>query len=343
MAEEAGLLRAPERVLGRPCLLAGSEWVRLEACRDAVRAAARQSGFTQIERVEAGERGFDWNELAQISVSPGLFAERRVLDLRLGGGKLSKEAQGIVLEILERADPDLQVLVSLPEWSRALERESWVKAFGKHGQIVAMWPLKAKDVPAWLATQARARRLSLDDEALELLIWRTDGNLLAATQALDKLALARPDGIWRASELAAHIADDARFDVFRLIEESFGGRAIGLRRVLQVLRAEGEEPARLLAWLTRQLAVMVQLAQRSSNPAAAREFLRGERVFEPLASIMLGARQRHSPQQWECLWVDLLAVDRAAKGRLEEPAWLALERLLLRVALDDSRARAFAA
>ena len=83
MAEESSLLQAPERLIGRPCLLASSESVRLDACRDALRRAARAAGYAQTERIDASERQFDWNELARVSVSPGLFAERRLLDLRL--------------------------------------------------------------------------------------------------------------------------------------------------------------------------------------------------------------------------------------------------------------------
>lgn len=344
MAEESSLLRAPERLIGRPCLLASSESVRLEACRDALRMAARAAGYAQTERIDASERQFDWNELARVSVSPGLFAERRLLDLRLGSGKLPKEAQLILQEILQRADPDLQLLLSLPEWSRAVERESWIREFARHGQVVSMWPLKAKDLPGWLSQRARGLQLQLQPDALELLLWRTDGNLLAATQALEKLALTHPGKNWDQAALAEQVADDARFSVFRLIEEAIGGQPLKMRRVLHALRAEGEEPARLMHWLTQQLTVMAELASHASgNAALARDWLRSQRVFEPLASIMLSAHRRHSPQQWASLYLQLEQVDRAAKGRDAEPAWLALERLLLRVALPSRQALAFAA
>jgi DNA polymerase-3 subunit delta len=290
-------------------------------------------------------KGFDWIEVSRISVSPGLFATRRVLDLRLGSARLTKPAQQILSEILERSDPDLQLLVSLPEWSRQVEAESWIKSFARHGNVYSMWPLKPSELAPWLAGRAQRGGVQLDKEALELLLWRTDGNLLAATQELQKLALARPQGRWTAAQLDAHVADSARFDVFRLVDEALYGNALQMRRVLRALRAEGEQPARLLPWIIRQIELMVGLAQKLQEgpPGALRDWLRGERVHEPRASRLTQAVTRHSAAQWEQLWMDMREVDRASKGHSALTPWLALERLLLRVALPAGQARRFAA
>ncbi len=338
------LLQSPERALGRPCLIAGSDWVRLEECRDAVRRAARAAGIDQLERIDAAQKSFDWLELAQLSISPGLFASRRLLDLRLGSSKLPKPAQEILDEILARADPDLQLLLSVPEWSRAIEAEGWIKRFARHGQVVSMWPLKPTELPRWLGMRAQRAGVQLDREALELLIWRTDGNLLAATQELDKLALARPDARWTAATLGEFVADSARFDVFRLVDEALAGKPLQMRRVLHALRAEGEHPARLLPWISRQLELMVGLVQQAQQaPAGVRDWLRGQRVFDPRAGVLMQAVRRHTPAAWEQLWMDIRAVERAAKGYSTNPPWLELERLLLRLALPAAQAVRFAA
>lgn len=339
------LLQAPDRALGKACLIAGAEWVRLEECRDALRQAARQAGFDQLLQVDTSLKAFDWIEVAQLSVSPGLFASRRLLDLRLGSAKLSKPAQEILGELLERADPDLQLLVSLPEWSRQVEAEAWIKRFAQHGRVYSMWPLKPAEVSGWLASRAQRSGVQLDKEAMELLVWRTDGNLLAATQELQKLALARPQARWTAAALDAHVTDSARFDVFRLVDEALYGNALQMRRVLRALCAEGEQPARLLPWVLRQLEVMVGLAHKlaETGASAARDWLRAERVFEPRAGRLVQAVSRHSAAVWEQLWMAMRDVDLAAKGHSEQPSWLALERLLLRIALPTGMAARFAA
>jgi DNA polymerase-3 subunit delta len=338
------LLQAPERVLGRPCLIAGSDWVRVEECRDAVRRAARAAGIDQVERIDATQKAFDWLELAQLSISPGLFANRRLLDLRLGSAKLTKPAQQIMDEILERADPDLQLLVSVPEWSRQIEAEGWIKRFARHGQLVSMWPLKPTELPRWIGMRAQRAGVQLEADALELLIWRTDGNLLAAAQEVEKLALAKPGARWSAATLGEFVADSARFDVFRLVDEALAGKPLQMRRVLHALRAEGEHPARLLPWIARQLEMMVGLVEQMHRErSGARDWLRAQRVFDPRAGVLMQAAGRHSPAVWERLWMDMRAVDQSAKGHSPKPPWLELERLLLRVALPPVQASRFAA
>ena len=336
------LLKQPEQFLGVPCLIAGADTVRVQECADTLRAAAREQGYLQVERVDATERNFDWDELRAVCVSPGLFASRRILDLRLSQAKLGAAAAAVLTECLETTDPDLQWIISLGEWSRKAEQEKWVKAVAESGNVIGMWPLKPNELAEWVRGQAGKRRLTLDKDAVSLLLWRTEGNLLATVMELEKLALAHPESHWNAAELGDYVGDSARFDVFALVDEAIYGNALRMRRVLRALKGEGEAPARIVPWIARQLQLMFELAdclRRGQNPD---QLLRTRQVFAQRASQYQRAAARHSPAQWRQLWIELGLLDRLSKGRERGSPWVALERLLLRVALANDDGRRFA-
>ena len=336
------LIKQPDAFLGRPCLIAAADAVRVQECADALRAAARLAGYDHVERVDASDKKFDWDELRAVCVSPGLFASRRVLDLRLALAKPNAAGAKILLDCLETADPDLQWIISLGEWSRKAESEPWVKAVAKRGSVIGMWPMRQNELPGWVSGQARKRELQLDKEATELLLWRTEGNLLATVMELDKLALAHPQSRWNAAKLSDYVADSARFDVFKLIDEAIYGNAARMRRVLRALKAEGEAPARILSWIARQLQLMHELAARHQR-GSADQLLRSRQVFGPRATLYQKAVARHTAAQWEAFWIDMAELDRLSKGRGQGSPWVALERLLLRVALTDADGQRFAA
>ena len=337
------VIQRPDSLLGKPCLIAGSETVRVQECADALRAAARAGGYDQIERVDAGDKKFDWDELKAVCVSPGLFAAKRVIDLRLTQAKLPAAGARVLTEALEAADPDLQWIISLAEWSRRAENEAWVKPIVRGGNIVPLWPLKQNELSRWVANQAKKRGLSLELEATELLLWRTEGNLLATVMELDKLALAHPDSRWDAARLSEYVADSARFDVFKLIDESIYGNAARMRRVLRALRAEGEAPARLVFWIARQIQLMHELSLQIAQGGQVEGWLKTRQVYPPRTAAYQRAAKRHSPRQWEQMWIDVGDLDRLSKGRGQGSPWVAMERLLLRVALSGQDGKRFAA
>ncbi len=337
------LLRNPESFLGRPCLIAAADAVRVQECADVLRRAARAAGYDQVERVDASEKRYDWDELRAVCVSPGLFASRRVLDLRLAQAKLSSAGGKVLLECLESADPDLQWIISLAEWSRKAEAEAWVKALAKRGSVVAMWPLQGSELNSWVARQAKQRGLNLDTEAVDLLLWRTEGNLLATVMELDKLLLADPDQRWSAAKLSAHVADSARFDVYNLIDEAVYGNAARMRRVLHALKAEGVAPAAIIYPLARQLQLMFEMAAARQQGQPSEQLVRSARLYAQRATGYQRALSRHSPSHWERLWIAVGALDRLSKGRGQGSPWVALERLLLRVALPDAEGQRFVA
>jgi len=317
-------LAAPE--LAPVYLLAGEEHLLLLEAADALRARARELGYTEREILDA-ETGFDWNELAQAGASMSLFASRKVIDLRLPTGKPGKDGSAAIVEYCERPPPDNVLLITCTQWSKAQEG-AWVAAIERVGVFVPVWPLKAEELPDWIAQRMAARGLKPDRAAIEALAERVEGNSLAAAQEIDKLALLQGDAPLDAATLEDLVADSARYDVFKLVEAAFAGDAERALRILDGLRSEGEQVPALMGWVLNQLQLIARLAANSNLNAA----FRNERIWPAREAQYRKALGRADRRHWDACLVQAARIDRLSKGRGQGDAWTEFERLLLAIA-----------
>ena len=168
-------------------LLAGDEHLLLLEALDRVRAAARAQGYSEREVLDA-DKDFDWNRLVQSARAMSLFATRRVIELRLPTGRPGNEGAAAIMDWCKSPPPDVLLLISAPTWSKSHETK-WVAEVERAGAVVVFWPLKRHELGPWLSARAQSRGLSLARDALDMLVERTEGHLLAAAQELDKAAL----------------------------------------------------------------------------------------------------------------------------------------------------------
>lgn len=309
----------------------------LEAA-DAVRAAARAQGITdrEIFAPESAGRDPDWTGLAASFNAPGLFSAQRLIELRLPTGKPGKAGEKLLLEFCADPPPDVCLLVTCDDWSRK-HGGKWSEAIARIGVVVTAWSIKPHELPDWIDKRLRSRGLSADRAAVQRLADRVEGNLLAAAQEIDKLALLSDGTPLDVERMDALVTDAARFDVFRLVDAALNGDAAVVSRMLHGLRAEGTAIPALLGMVTMDLqraAALARVQARGGNMGA--EF-KAQRIWDSKQATYRRALQRHSTSRWEQLLVELGKVDRISKGRMRsgtEPvdAWQMLERVLLAVA-----------
>ncbi len=322
-------------------LLAGQEPLLLLEAADAVRAAARRHGYVEREVLEAGEGGFDWGYLASSSQQGSLFGgDRKLLDLRLPGGKPGKDGSEALKHWAAAVPADTVLLITCTQWGKAWET-AWVDALSQCGWYVPVWPLKRDDLPGWISQRSQSRGLALTPEAVQLLAERTEGNLLACAQEIDKLVMLGEQGSLGADRLDAVLAQQSRLDVFALTDAVLAGDAPRATRILQALRAEGEQPVPILSWLGGQVELLARAAdaEREGRPAA--QALRAERVWDSRLPLYQRALGRIRATGCRRALLALARLDRMAKGREAGDVWLETERLLLRLA-GSGRGRAAA-
>lgn len=299
-------------------LLSGSEPLTLGESADAIRAAARSAGFTDrevffIERAIGGP----WDEIFASCQSMSLFSARRMVEIRIPASKPGTEGGKALQELVRLAGPDLLLLVIVGELDWTSRKTSWVQALDAAGTWVDAQVPTLGRFPQWLQTRARGEGLELDDEAVDVLVQHTEGNLLAAIQELRKLALS---GVTRAgaAEVLASSAQSSRFDVSQLGGAILQGDVSRALRVLAGLRAEGVETP-LVLWAVWQELRMVWLALVPGAPLPG-AFSRNKELI-PAAAARLKPLGRAF---FARLDTRMAEVDLIAKGRRAGNAWDAL-------------------
>jgi DNA polymerase-3 subunit delta len=241
-------------------LVSGDEPLQVGEAGDLIRARARSAGFAErevffIERASSSSSVLD--QALQSAQSLSLFAARRTVEIRLPSGKAGVAGGAALQRLIAAAGEDLLLLVITGRLERETQSAEWVRALETRGAWLPIWPVSREGLPQWLRQRAGAARLTLDEDAAALLAERCEGNLLAAQQELDKLALLLPPGASvGAAEVAASSAESARYDVFQLGEAVRAADPARALRILGGLQAEGAEPPLVLWALVRELRAM---------------------------------------------------------------------------------------
>ena len=240
-------------------LISGDEPLLVGEAADAVRAAARAAGYAD-RSVYFIDRSFAWDDLRQATQSLSLFADRRLFELRMPGGKPDKGA-ALLLDIATRPPPDVVCLVIADKLDKKASDAPWVRAAEKQGVWVPIWPVGTAALPGWLRARAAALKLEIEPAAAQLIADRVEGNLLAAKQELEKLGLLASGAI-TAELVLRSVGDSARYDVFQLAEAAGAGDAARALHILLGLKSEGVEPTLILWALVRELRGLWQARER---------------------------------------------------------------------------------
>lgn len=312
-------------------LVTGDEPLQVNEACDAIRRAARAAGHDNREVMEAGT-GFDWNGLAAEANALSLFAEKKIIDLRIPGGKPGREGGQALAEYCERPPQDTLLLISLPKLDRAQQNSKWFKSLEQLGVIVQIWPLEVHQLPQWIEQRMRRAGLQPDREAVQMIADRVEGNLLAAHQEIEKLLLLHGPGPIDAEQLAAAVADSARYDVFELVDSALRGEPARCLRILEGLRGEGVAPPVVLWALHREIAQLAGLAADIAKGLNVDHAMTRAKIWEKRKPLVRAAVRRLKTPQWLTLLGHCQQADAAAKGVGQTDPWLLLERILLGLA-----------
>lgn len=298
---------------------------------DTIRSAARAAGFDERE-VLVAEQGFKWDAFSAASRNLGLFASRKIVDLRIPSGKPGADGARVLEDFAANPSADTLTLITLPRLDRSAMKSAWFSALDRAGVTVAVYPLERAELPQWIAARLARQRQSASAETLQLLADATEGNLLAAQQEVEKLALLLPEGALDPAAVEDAVADVARFDVFELSEAWLAGDAGRACRILASLEAEGEGVPLLLWQLGEDLHALagVIAARMSGTPAAVA--VQQARIWGKRQAAMERAARRVPPHAISHLLERLARLDALAKGIGVGNVWEELKRLALEIA-----------
>jgi DNA polymerase-3 subunit delta len=318
----------------------GDEPLLAQEAGDAIRAAARAAGYVERKVFSVSGAHFDWSGLLGASQAMSLFAERQLIEIRIPSGKPGKEGSEALQRYCETLSEDVITIIHLPRLDRQQQGSAWFAAIDGAGVSLRVDPVERKALPQWIAQRlaAQGQRVQEGDAGAQTLAFfadRVEGNLLAAHQELQKIALLYPQGELNFEQIEAAVLNVARYDVFKLGEAVLAGQTPRVLRMLDGLRAEGEAPV-LVHWtLAEDIRALKRVkdavAQGKPLPMALREarvWGAKERLFERLVPLLSDHTLAH--------WVEAASVcDGLIKG-LKHPhwpldAWDGLKRLALMV------------
>jgi DNA polymerase-3 subunit delta len=328
------LARALEESLAPVYLLAGAEPLLLQESRDLVLLVARRHGFVERSVHHAGS-SFDWEIMQNAAGEQSLFSSRTVMDVRLPTGKPGKDGGKFFSQWARNPDPDRLLIVSCDEWDAASRKSRWAAELGAAGVLVEIWPVKSRDLPAWVEHRMRSAGLRPQREAVRLLAELVEGNLFAAQQEIEKLALLNPGSTVTEDVIRCSVSSSTRFDAFRLNECLLEGQAGDCLKVASSLRRTGvaiQAVTGALCYQIGQLDAMRAAVRAGENEARAFSRLR---VFPMAQPRFRQALSRLSDGQIGDSFRALALMDRQSKGRAAGDPWQTLDRMLLALCAES--------
>jgi DNA polymerase III subunit delta len=318
----------------------GDEPLLAQEAGDLIRQAARAAGYTERKVFSVSGAHFDWSSLLGASLAMSLFAERQLIEIRIPGGKPGKEGSEALQRYCETLSDDVVTLIHLPRLDRQQQGSAWFGALDGAGVTLRVDAVERQALPQWIARRlaAQGQRVQDGDAGAQTLAFfadRVEGNLLAAHQELQKIALLYPPGVLNFEQIEAAVLNVARYDVFKFAEAVLAGQTARVLRMLDGLRAEGEAPV-LVHWMLAEdiralKRVKDAVDQGKPMPIALREarvWGAKERLYERLVPLLSEYTLAH--------WLESASVcDGLIKG-LKHPhwpidAWDGLKRLALMV------------
>ncbi|MGB7543258.1 MAG: DNA polymerase III subunit delta [Burkholderiales bacterium] len=303
----------------------------LEAA-DAIRARARAAGFTE-RVVLVAERSFNWGEFIAAGASMSLFGDKKLIELRIPGGKPGAGGGAAIEAQCAHLSPDTLLLVTVPRLAKRDQAAAWFAALARAGTVVEVWPVERAKLPEWIAARLARQKQRAARQTLEFIADCVEGNLLAAHQEIQKLALLAPPGELAFDAVREAVLNVARYDALKLAEAMLAGDRARLVRMLEGLRGEGEAPPRVLWILAEEIRAIARVQDGLASGRPLAEVCRAARVWGDARQSLIGRAAKKLARNALLAALEHAArIDRVIKGVAKGDAWDELLQLGLRFA-----------
>ena len=312
-------------------VISGDEPLLAQESADAVRLAARNQGFGGREVFHGGGK-FDWGQLHNEANALSLFAEKKIIEVRISNGKPGDKGSKAICELCANPSSDNLLLFLLPKLERSAQNSKWMKALESAGAHIQVWPVTGDQLPRWIKQRLLESNITANQQAIEILAERVEGNLLAAVQEIEKLKLLAVDGKVDAIMMSSVVADSARYNLFEFVDKVLAGDAQSAARSLRGLHSEGTDAIPLLWAITRELRILIKASEQISRGESCDWALKNAGVWEKRLPLFRTAVQRCNAAHLRMLLYQAGAIDRGIKGMRKADVWDELTTLVLSLA-----------
>ncbi|WP_257280052.1 DNA polymerase III subunit delta [Endozoicomonas sp. ISHI1] len=328
-----------KRQLSAVYIVSGDEPMQVSECCDQIRQEARKQGFTE-RHVYHVDNSFAWGDFLEAANSLSLFAEKQILELRMPNGKPGDAGRKAFQEYLKHLSPDNLLLIITDRLDNASQKAKWFKTLEQKGLFIPVWPIEHDKLPGWIARRLKSQGFEASQDALSLLCERIEGNLLAASQEIEKLKLLADGKKIEVETVREAVSDSARYDVFQLADSALNGDSKSVVRILGGLKSEGIEPPVVLWALARDVRLLSHLSRLksrgiSSNVAydqAAKIHGMSPFILKKRKNLLEKCMGRHSERAFRQMLIHTGHIDKGVKGLEKLNSWDELLTLSLSLA-----------
>lgn len=306
--------------------LFGSEPLLMQEAADLIRDHARRQGYTERELL-VSEQHFDWTSLLNAGSNISLFGERKIVDIRIPSGKPGKEGGKAIEAYCNALPPDILTLVTLPRIDKQGQATKWFKALETSGTMIPVYALERDRLPDWIGQRLARQQQKADAATLQFLADQVEGNLLAAHQEIQKLALLYPGGHLTFAQVKDVVLNVARYDVFQLADAMLTADTARFVRILNGLQGEGTPPLLILATLAESVRQLISIQQGLADSQPPAQLLQAARVWGDRQKLVMTAVKRIKPQILLQGLSQAATIDRMVKGVAQGDVWDALLQL----------------
>lgn len=293
---------------------------------DQLREHARLEGFDERQVFYASDDS-DWAAFREAADSLSLFAERRLIEVRLPTGKPGRVGGEQLKAYCQNPASDVLLLVTSSKLDRGGKSSAWFKALDKVGVTIEVYPVGARELPRWLDARCKRYGLSAEQEALDLVAERVEGNMLAAAQEVERLSLLHPNARLTPDDVLSAVSDSARYSLNDLSSAALAGDAARAVRIVRGLRDEATAPVLVLWALSADIRGASRAAEAMAERVSEDKALKAAGVWSSRVAPVKTAMKRHSVASWLHMLQQCSEIDRMIKGQEPGDVWDAFTAL----------------
>lgn len=311
-------------------IVSGDEPLLVQESCDLIRSGLKEAGYLERELFHV-EAGFDWQQVLFSANSMSLFAEQKLLEIRMQKTSPGDDGIAVLKSFVENPPDGTVMMLVLPRLDRKTQRTKWFKSIEEAGAFVQIWPIDLKGMPNWVNSRFRQAGLTATRDAVSAMVQRIEGNLLAAVQEIERLKLSSVDGKVDVQQVQEGVADNSRYDVFALLDAAVGGDRVRTLKVLRGLKLEGTEMLYIVAMLGRELRELAMMAGEYKSGSLDRALKKG-RVWSKRKSLVSQCLRDHATKDFLELLSRTADIDAMVKGLKDGDPWDELTSITLQLA-----------
>ena len=252
-------------------LVTGNDDFLLIEASDEIRQCARDLGYLDREVFEMNGNS-DWSQVTMSAADVGMFADQKVVDVRIPGGKIGRKGPDGLQKLLSQPYDGVCVLFTVPTPDWATAKAAWWQNLQKSTEVITCNTPPRQALGRWLAERLQRQGQSASPEALEYLADQVEGNLFAANQEIQKLALLFEPRELTLEEIAKTVTDSSHYEIDALIEGIEQAQPERVLKIIEGLEAQEAPLVLLLSLLTREIRDLIKLQSAS---AKGQSFVKG--------------------------------------------------------------------